>query len=161
MFDIGALELLLIVIVAVIVIGPKDMPQALRMAGKWVGKIRRASAQFRSGFDNLVREAEMEEMEKKWKEQNAKIMAETPEGEMGPLHESEIAEGAGGDVPLAASAEARSAEARSAEPGEPAGKSGATSPQTPSPDPDPVRKRTSVEKASEEPMLPLGKPGEG
>ena len=94
MFDIGALELLLIIVVAVIVIGPKDMPQAMRIVGRWVGKVRRASAQFRSGFDSMVREAEMEEMEKKWKEQNAKIMAETPTGEMGPLSEHE------GDVAL-------------------------------------------------------------
>ncbi|WP_209347003.1 Sec-independent protein translocase protein TatB [Pontixanthobacter sp. CEM42] len=89
MFDIGALELLMVVVVAIIVIGPKDMPAALRVAGRWVGKLRRASAQFRSGFDSIVREAEMEDMEKKWKEQNAKIMAETPAGEMGPLPESE------------------------------------------------------------------------
>ncbi len=87
MFDIGALELLVLVIVAIIVIGPKDMPMALRAAGKWVGKIRRASAQFRSGFDAIVREAEMEDMEKKWQEQNAKIMAETPAAEMVPLPE--------------------------------------------------------------------------
>ncbi|MXO89508.1 Sec-independent protein translocase protein TatB [Pontixanthobacter aquaemixtae] len=97
MFDIGALELLLIVVVAVIVIGPKDMPAALRVAGRWVGKLRRASAQFRSGFDSLVREAELEEMEKKWKEQNAKIMAETPEGEMGPLPSADYGQAPAGD----------------------------------------------------------------
>lgn len=85
MFDIGALELLVVVIVAIIVIGPKDMPQALRMAGRWVGKIRRMSAQFRSGFDAMVREAELEDMEKQWKERNAKIMADTPEAAMEPL----------------------------------------------------------------------------
>ena len=89
MFDIGALELLLIVVVAIIVIGPKDMPAALRVAGRWVGKIRRVSAQFRSGFDAMVREAEMEEMERKWKEQNERIMAETPQGEMGPLPDAQ------------------------------------------------------------------------
>lgn len=89
MFDIGALELLMVVVVAIIVIGPKDMPQALRVAGRWIGKLRRTSAQFRSGFDSIVREAEMEDMEKKWQEQNARIMAETPEGEMGPLTGSE------------------------------------------------------------------------
>ena len=83
MFDIGTSELLVIVIVAILVIGPKDMPAALRAAGKWVGKIRRTSAHFRAGFDAMVREAEMEEMERKWKEQNARIMAETPDDEMG------------------------------------------------------------------------------
>ncbi len=78
MFDIGASELLVIVIVAVLVIGPKDLPLALRTAGRWIGKIRRVSAQFRTGFDAMVREAEMEDMEQKWRDQNAKIMAEHP-----------------------------------------------------------------------------------
>lgn len=85
MFDVGAAELLLIVVVAVIVIGPKDMPLALRTAGRWIGKMRRMSAHFRAGFDTMVREAEMEEMERNWKERNARIMAETPPGEAAPV----------------------------------------------------------------------------
>ena len=85
MFDIGATELLVIVIVAVIVIGPKDMPLAMRTAGRWIGKIRRMSAHFRSGIDTMIREAEMEEMERNWRERNARIMAEHPAGEMEPL----------------------------------------------------------------------------
>jgi len=83
MFDIGATELLLIVIVAVVVIGPKDLPLALRTAGKWIGKMRKVSGHFRAGLDAMIREAEMEEMEKKWREQNEKIMREHPEG--GPV----------------------------------------------------------------------------
>ena len=78
MFDIGPSELLLIVIVAVIAIGPKELPAALRTFGKWLGQMRRMSAHFRNGFDAMVREAEMEELEKKWAAQNAKIMAEHP-----------------------------------------------------------------------------------
>ena len=78
MFDLGAGELLIIVIVAVIVIGPKDIPLAMRTAGRWIGKIRRISGHFRAGIDTMIREAEMEEMEKKWAEQNRKIMAEHP-----------------------------------------------------------------------------------
>ena len=74
MFDIGSSELLLIVIVAIVVIGPKDMPRALRTAGRWIGKARRVSAHFRSGIDAMVREAELEEMERKWREQNEAIM---------------------------------------------------------------------------------------
>ena len=50
MFDIGASELLLVVIVAIVVIGPKDLPFALRTAGRWIGKIRRVSGHFRSGI---------------------------------------------------------------------------------------------------------------
>ena len=80
MFDIGPTELLLIVVVAVVVIGPKDLPLALRSAGRWIGKLRKMSAHFRSGIDAMVREAELDEMEKKWKAQNEKIMRDHPEG---------------------------------------------------------------------------------
>ena len=80
MFDIGATELLLIAIVAVLVIGPKDMPLAMRTAGRWIGKMRKLSGHFRSGIDAMVRDAEMEDMEKKWKAQNEKIMRDYPNG---------------------------------------------------------------------------------
>ena len=83
MFDIGASELLLTVIIAIIVIGPKDLPLALRTAGRWIGKIRRVSGHFRAGVETMIREAELQDMEKKWREQNANIMAETP-GEGAP-----------------------------------------------------------------------------
>ncbi len=78
MFDIGASELLMVVVVAIVVIGPKDLPLALRSAGRWVAKVRSVSGHFRSGIETMIREAELEEMEKKWREQNAEIMAATP-----------------------------------------------------------------------------------
>jgi sec-independent protein translocase protein TatB len=78
MLDIGPSELLLIVIVAVIAIGPKELPAALRTVGRWIGQMRRMSAHFRTGLDAMIREAEMAELEKKWTEQNAKIMREHP-----------------------------------------------------------------------------------
>ena len=78
MFDIGASELLLTVIVAILVIGPKDMPMALRTAGRWIGKVRRVSGHFRSGIESMIREAELEDMEKKWREQNEAIMKAAP-----------------------------------------------------------------------------------
>jgi len=78
MFDIGADELLLTAVVAIVVIGPKDMPRALRTAGRWVAKMRRMSSAFRSGIENVIREAELEEMEAEWRKQNAAIMADHP-----------------------------------------------------------------------------------
>lgn len=78
MFDVGASELLVIVVVAVVVIGPKDLPMAMRTAGRWVARIRRVSNHFRAGIETMIREAEMEEMERKWKEQNEAIMREHP-----------------------------------------------------------------------------------
>ena len=83
--DIGAAELLVIAIVAILVIGPKDMPMALRTAGRWIGQVRRMSNHFRAGIDAMIREAEMEEMEKKWKERNAQVMRDHPGDEMTPL----------------------------------------------------------------------------
>lgn len=97
MFDVGASELLLIVIVAIVVIGPKDLPLALRTAGRWIGKIRRVSGHFRSGIETMIREAEMEEMERKWREQNAAIMKAHPDLPADPAQP---------DQPAAASAEA-------------------------------------------------------
>lgn len=78
MFDIGSTELLLIVIVAVVVIGPKDLPRALYKVGQIVGKARGMARHFRTGIDAMVREVEMEELEKKWADQNRRIMDEHP-----------------------------------------------------------------------------------
>lgn len=78
MLDVAPTELILVAIVAIVVIGPKDLPRAMRVVGYWVGKMRGVSRQFRQGFDNMVREAELAEMEKKWAEENARILREHP-----------------------------------------------------------------------------------
>ena len=78
MFDIGWDEMLFTAIIAIVVIGPKDLPRALRFAGQWIGKVRRISGHFRSGIETMIREAEMEDMEKQWREQNEAIMAAHP-----------------------------------------------------------------------------------
>lgn len=72
--DIAPSEFLLTAVVAVVVIGPKDLPRAMRTAGKWMAKMRRVSGHFRSGIETMIREAELEDMEKKWREQNEAIM---------------------------------------------------------------------------------------
>jgi sec-independent protein translocase protein TatB len=78
MFEIGGTELLLIAVVALLVIGPKELPNALRTVGRYTGKARAMTRHLRSGFDEMMRQAELEEMEKQWAEHNRKIMAETP-----------------------------------------------------------------------------------
>ena len=78
MFDVAPSELMLVILVALVVIGPKDLPRVLQMVGKWVGKARGVAAQFRSGFDEMVREAELADLEKKWAAENDRIMRETP-----------------------------------------------------------------------------------
>lgn len=76
MFDIAPTEFLLFAVVALVVIGPKELPNAMRVVGRFVGKARGVARHFRSGFDSMVREAELEEMEKKWKAENDRIMRE-------------------------------------------------------------------------------------
>ena len=80
MLDVAPSEFLLLAIVALVVIGPKDLPKAMRVLGHWVGKARGVARSFRSGFDNMVRESELAEMEKKWAEENARIMREHSAG---------------------------------------------------------------------------------
>ncbi|WP_052071664.1 Sec-independent protein translocase protein TatB [Sphingopyxis sp. MWB1] len=78
MLDVAPTELLLVVVVALVVIGPKDLPKAMRFVGKWMGKARGMARHFRSGLDTMMREAELEELEKQWREQNEAIMREFP-----------------------------------------------------------------------------------
>ena len=78
MFDIGWDEMLFTAIIAIVVIGPKDLPRALRAAGQWLGKIRRVSGHFRSGIETMIREAELADMEKHWRDQNEAIMVAHP-----------------------------------------------------------------------------------
>lgn len=91
MFDVAPTELLLVAIVALLVIGPKDLPRAMRFVGQWVARARGVVRHFRSGFDEMIRQAELEEMEKKWLAENERIMRETSattpliEGQMLPL----------------------------------------------------------------------------
>jgi len=77
MFGIDSSEFLVIGLVALVVIGPKDLPRVMRMVGGWVGKGRAMSRHLRSGFDTMMREAELEEMQKQWAQHNADIMAAT------------------------------------------------------------------------------------
>jgi sec-independent protein translocase protein TatB len=78
MFGIDSGELLIIAVVALVVIGPKDLPRAMRTIGNFVGRARGMAKHFRTGFDAMVREAELEDMEKKWKADNERIMREHP-----------------------------------------------------------------------------------
>ena len=74
MFGVDTSELLLIAIAALIFIGPKDLPKAMRTVGYWVGRMRGMARHFTAGVENMMREAELEEMEKKWREENDRIM---------------------------------------------------------------------------------------
>lgn len=77
MFGIDSSELALIALVALLVIGPKDLPKAMRWLGQWTGKARAMSRHLRTGFDSMMREAELEEMQKLWAQQNEAIIKAT------------------------------------------------------------------------------------
>ena len=62
LFDIGWPELMLIGVVALVVIGPKDLPRALRVAGYWVRKARTLSREFHSSVEQMIRDAELDEI---------------------------------------------------------------------------------------------------
>lgn len=90
MFDIGLPEMAIIAIIAIVVIGPTELPRALATAGRWVAKARGIMGNFRTGLDAMVREADLQEMEKKWAAENERIMLEHPgvdtdEPQMEPL----------------------------------------------------------------------------
>ncbi len=67
LFDLGMSELLLIGVVALVFIGPKDLPKALRVAGFWVKKARTLSREFQSSVEQMIREAELDEMRQELK----------------------------------------------------------------------------------------------
>jgi sec-independent protein translocase protein TatB len=74
MFGVDSSELAVVAILALIFIGPKDLPKVMRTVGYWVGRVRGMARHFTAGLENMVREAELEEMEKKWREENERIM---------------------------------------------------------------------------------------
>jgi sec-independent protein translocase protein TatB len=78
MFGIDSSELLVIALVALIVIGPKDLPRVMRTVGHWVGRARGMAGHFRAGVDTMIRESELADMEKKWKAENERIMRDHP-----------------------------------------------------------------------------------
>src|SRR5215467_15661808 len=67
LFDLSMTELMLIGVVALVVIGPKDLPKALRVAGYWIGKARTLSREFHSSVEQMIREAELDEVRQELK----------------------------------------------------------------------------------------------
>ena len=68
MFDIGWSEFAVIAVVALIAIGPKELPGVLRMVGQWVGKARKMAGEFQGQFREAMREAEMADLKKSFDE---------------------------------------------------------------------------------------------
>jgi sec-independent protein translocase protein TatB len=62
MFDIAWSELLVIIVVALVVVGPKDLPRLMRTAGQWAGRARAMADQFRRSFDDIARQSELDDL---------------------------------------------------------------------------------------------------
>jgi sec-independent protein translocase protein TatB len=71
MFDVGWSELVVIAVVALVVIGPKELPGVLRSIGFWMGKVRRMASEFQGQFQEAMREAEMADLKKDVADLNA------------------------------------------------------------------------------------------
>lgn len=99
MFDITSSKLLILAIVALIVVGPKDLPILLRAVGKYLGVIRRHAAEFRGQFDEAMREAELDGLKKEFDAVSREVRATVDIGAR--AIDSQI-EAAGVDAPKAA-----------------------------------------------------------
>lgn len=64
MFDLSWSHILLVLIVALIVVGPKDLPRLMHMIGRWMGKARAMANEFRKSFDEMARQSELDELRK-------------------------------------------------------------------------------------------------
>lgn len=64
MLDIGWSEMLVIAVVAIVIIGPKDLPRTLRIVGRWIGKARGMAREFQNSLDDIIRETELDEIKK-------------------------------------------------------------------------------------------------
>ena len=79
MIGIDTSHIVIVAILALLFIGPKELPGAMRTVGRWVGQIRGMARHFQSGIEAAIREAELEEMERKWREENERIMRDFPQ----------------------------------------------------------------------------------
>jgi len=100
MFDIGWGELVVVGIVALIAIGPKELPTVLRTLGQWMGKVKRMAAEFQGQFHEALREAELHDLKKQAEDLHSSVTEATDFTNFDPLAESEkaadhAAEGAG------------------------------------------------------------------
>lgn len=64
MFDIGWQELFVVAVLALIVIGPKDLPKTIKLVTSWIRKARMMAREFQTGIDDMVREADLADVKK-------------------------------------------------------------------------------------------------
>ena len=80
MFDIGWSELLVIGVVAIVVVGPKELPRLMRTFGHYTGKLRAMASDFQRQFEDAVRDSEIDEVRKAMEDFHAEVSDVTPRG---------------------------------------------------------------------------------
>jgi len=101
--DLSWSHMLLVLVVALVVVGPKDLPKLMRTMGRWAGKARAMADQFRKSFDEMARQSELDELRKELDElRNMRPLAETertvsealrpPDISVAPEEKPEVAE---------------------------------------------------------------------
>ncbi len=78
MFDIGWPELVLIAVLVIIIIGPKELPVVLRALGRWLGKARALAREFRGSIEEIAKESELSELKKMVSGEELEKSIETP-----------------------------------------------------------------------------------
>ncbi|MEZ5924839.1 MAG: Sec-independent protein translocase protein TatB [Hyphomicrobiaceae bacterium] len=81
MFNLDWTELLIIAVIAVLVVGPKELPGMLRTIGQYVGKMRKVAGEFRNQFDQAMKEAELDGVQQAIKDTKAVV------NQVNPVHE--------------------------------------------------------------------------
>lgn len=153
MFDIAWSEMLLIGGVALVVIGPKDLPGALRTAGQAIGKIRRMAAEFQGQFNDAMREAELTDLKKQVDDIGNSIQASTNFDPIEPMKDFGAADASKPAADDKAMKDAEATLAKLPAPDLPAPVSIEPAPVAePAPEEKPKRRRKTV--ATEEPAVP-------
>jgi len=87
MLDIGWNELLIVALITILVVGPKELPHVLRTVTQFVRKMRAMASEFQSGLDDLAREAELQELKQSIEKTASTDLAGELEGEIDPTGE--------------------------------------------------------------------------
>jgi sec-independent protein translocase protein TatB len=91
MFDFAWSEILLIGLVALVVIGPKDLPRVLRAVGKWAGKARAVAREFQGSIDQMIRESELEDVRREMEKASSVNLTQEIEQTVDPKGEIQAA----------------------------------------------------------------------
>src|SRR6185437_4366876 len=87
MFDVSWSHLALIAVIALVVIGPKDLPRVMRTVGMWVGRARAVARDFQGSIDQMMREAELDEVRKQVEQASSVNLANEIENTIDPTGE--------------------------------------------------------------------------